>query len=70
MQNSDKAEPLPYLEHQYVIHALKATEASECFHSQQQSVVEVFHANNEIQTRMIYLISEGSSKESGIEGRY
>lgn len=52
-ESSWKAEPQPYLEHQYEIHALKAAGASECFHSQQQSVVEVFHANNEIEARMI-----------------
>lgn len=53
IKSSWKAEPQPYLEHQYEIHALKATEASECFHSQQQSGVEVFHANKEIQARII-----------------
>lgn len=70
IQNGDKAEHWPYLEHQYGNHALKATEASECFHSQQQSAGEVYHANNEIQARTIHLIFEGLRKESGIEDRH
>lgn len=46
-RNGNKSEFLLCLGHQYGIRALEATEASECFHSQQQWVVEVFHANNE-----------------------